>query len=169
MQNSNTTDVFFYFILYLRVMLTVSHVHLHSYQFLLIKARLIVLKTKLDFSSVIMLLLSKPSLLWIIHSTDTVNYDWKCLFQNKNLSTWSWWVRVVLYLVYVGLVLLSACLTIIIFLVFCVVLLRVFAFGVHCCELRYDFRMKTMFGSSLPPIVCRMPHVLLTLFVYAYA
>jgi hypothetical protein len=27
----------------------------------------------------------------------------------------------------------------------------------------YDFRIKTMFGSSLPPIVCRRAHVLITL------
>jgi hypothetical protein len=28
------------------------------------------------------------------------------------------------------------------------------------------FLMKTMFGSSLPPIVCRRAHVLFTLFVF---
>jgi hypothetical protein len=32
-----------------------------------------------------------------------------------------------------------------------------------CCDLRYDFCLK------IPPIVCRSPHVLFTLFVYAYA
>ena len=31
---------------------------------------------------------------------------------------------------------------------------------------RYDFRIKTMFGSSLPPVVCRRVHVLSALFVY---
>jgi hypothetical protein len=30
-----------------------------------------------------------------------------------------------------------------------------------CCDIRYDFRMKTTFGSSLPPVVCRRAHVLL--------
>ena len=30
----------------------------------------------------------------------------------------------------------------------------------------YDFRIKTMFGSSLPPVVCRRAHVLFTLFVF---
>jgi hypothetical protein len=29
----------------------------------------------------------------------------------------------------------------------------------------YNFRIKTMFGSSLPPVVCRRTHVLFTLFV----
>jgi hypothetical protein len=30
-------------------------------------------------------------------------------------------------------------------------------------NIRYDIRMKTMFGSSLPLVVCRRAHVLLTL------
>ena len=37
-------------------------------------------------------------------------------------------------------------------------------FLVLCCCVRYDFRIKTMFGSSLPPVVCRRTHVLFTLF-----
>ena len=35
-----------------------------------------------------------------------------------------------------------------------------------CCDVRYDFRVKTMFGSSSPPVVCRRVHVLFTLFVF---
>ena len=35
-------------------------------------------------------------------------------------------------------------------------------------EFRYDFRIKTIQGSSLPPIVCRRVHVLFTLFVFVY-
>ena len=50
---------------------------------------------------------------------------------------------------------------------FCVVLLCVFIFRVPCCDVRYYFRMKTLFGSSLPPVVCRRAHVLFTLFVFA--
>ena len=42
-----------------------------------------------------------------------------------------------------------------IFLVFCVVLLCVFRFLVQCSDVRYDFRIPTMFGSSLPPVDCR--------------
>jgi hypothetical protein len=34
-------------------------------------------------------------------------------------------------------------------------------------DVRYDFRMKIMFGSSLPPVVCRSTRVLYTLFVFA--
>jgi hypothetical protein len=49
---------------------------------------------------------------------------------------------------------------------FCVVLLPVFMFWVPCCDIRYDFRIKTMFGSSLPPGVCRRAHILFTLFVF---
>jgi hypothetical protein len=49
-----------------------------------------------------------------------------------------------------------------IFLVFCVLLLCVFTFCVSCC----DFRIQTMVGSSLPPVVCKRAHVLLTLFVF---
>ena len=41
----------------------------------------------------------------------------------------------------------------------------VFTFRVLSCDVRYDFRIKTMFGSSLPPVVCRLAHVLFTLFV----
>ena len=35
--------------------------------------------------------------------------------------------------------------------------------------LRYDFCIKTMFGSSLPPVVCRSAHVLFSLFVFVCA
>ena len=54
----------------------------------------------------------------------------------------------------VGFVLLT-------FLVFCVVLLCVFTFWVRCCDVRYDFNIKAMFGSSLPPVAFRMAHVYL--------
>ena len=50
-----------------------------------------------------------------------------------------------------------------IFLVFCVLLLCVFTFWVPCC----DFRIQTMVRSSLSPVVCKRAHVLLTLFVFA--
>ena len=36
---------------------------------------------------------------------------------------------------------------------------------VSFCNVRYDFRIKTNFGSSLPPDVCRRAHVLFTLIV----
>ena len=46
-------------------------------------------------------------------------------------------------------------------LVFGVVLFRcVFTFWVSCCDVRYDFRLETMFSSSLPPVVCMRDHVL---------
>ena len=44
------------------------------------------------------------------------------------------------------------------------VLTYVFTFWVPCCDVRYDFRIKTMFGSSLPPVVCVKVDVLFTLF-----
>ena len=53
-----------------------------------------------------------------------------------------------------------------IFLVFCVVLLCVLTFWFLCCDVRYDFCTKTMFGSSLHPVVCRRTRVLFTLFVF---
>ena len=40
------------------------------------------------------------------------------------------------------------------FYFFCVALLYVFTFRVPCCHLRYDFRIITMFGSYLTPVVC---------------
>ena len=52
-----------------------------------------------------------------------------------------------------------------IFLVFCVVLLCFFTFLVPCCEDRYALRITTMFGSSLPAVVCRRANVLFTLFM----
>jgi hypothetical protein len=53
-------------------------------------------------------------------------------------------------------------------LVFCVALLCVFMLWVRCCDVRYDFHIKTMFGSSLPPFVCSSARVLFTLFVFSY-
>jgi uncharacterized membrane protein YesL len=44
-----------------------------------------------------------------------------------------------------------------------------FMFLVPCCAIHYDFRIKTMFDSSLLPVVCRRVHVLLTLFVFVCA
>ena len=44
------------------------------------------------------------------------------------------------------------------FLVFCVVLLCVFTNGVTFCDVCYDFRIKTMFCSSLPAVVCKRAH-----------
>jgi hypothetical protein len=36
------------------------------------------------------------------------------------------------------------------------------------CDVRYDIRKKTMFNSSLPPVVFRRAHVLFTLFTWNY-
>jgi hypothetical protein len=44
-------------------------------------------------------------------------------------------------------------------------LLCVYTFWVPCCDVRYDFRIKSMLGSSLPPVVYRVVLVLFTLFV----
>jgi hypothetical protein len=33
-------------------------------------------------------------------------------------------------------------------------------YRVSCCDVRYDFCMKTMLGSSSPPVVCRRAHAL---------
>jgi hypothetical protein len=52
------------------------------------------------------------------------------------------------------------------FYFFGAVLLCVFTFLVPCCDVRYDFRIKTMFGSSLPPVNCRKTHVLFTRFLF---
>ena len=52
------------------------------------------------------------------------------------------------------------------FLYFCCVLVYVFTFWVRCCDVRYDYRIKTMFGSSLSPAVCRRAHALFILLVF---
>jgi hypothetical protein len=49
-----------------------------------------------------------------------------------------------------------------------VVLLYVFTFLVPCCDVFYDFRIKTMFGSSFLRVVCRGAHVLFMLFVFVW-
>ena len=41
----------------------------------------------------------------------------------------------------------------------------IFIFRVPCCDVRCDFHIQTMFGSSLLSVVCRMAHVLFILFV----
>jgi hypothetical protein len=58
-----------------------------------------------------------------------------------------------------------------IFLLYCLSLRSVTThlFTLLCVfTFRYDFRIKTMLDSSLPPVVCRRVHVLFTLFVFAY-
>ena len=40
----------------------------------------------------------------------------------------------------------------------------IMCFYVPRCDVRYDFRIKTMLDSSLPPVVCRRAHVLFVLF-----
>jgi hypothetical protein len=51
-------------------------------------------------------------------------------------------------------------------LVFCVVVLCVFMLYVPCCDVRYVFRINTMFDSSLHPVVCEGAPILITLFVF---
>ena len=53
---------------------------------------------------------------------------------------------------------------------FYVVLLCVFTFWIRCCGVRYDFPIKTMFGSSLPKVIRMRACVLLRclcLFTYS--
>ena len=50
----------------------------------------------------------------------------------------------------------------------CVFLLFVLTFRVPCCDGRYDFRIKTIFGSSFPRVDCSREHVLFTLFVFVW-
>jgi hypothetical protein len=52
------------------------------------------------------------------------------------------------------------------FYLFNVVLLCVFSFLVLWCDVRYDFRIKTMFGWSVTPVVCRMVHVFLIITIF---
>ena len=48
------------------------------------------------------------------------------------------------------------------------VLSNVFTIRVSCCDVRYDFIIKTMLGSSLPPVVCSTAQFLL-LYLYSFA
>ena len=65
---------------------------------------------------------------------------WRKSYSNKATLLIGWYHRYPGFLV--GSVLL-------IFLVFCVVLLCVFTFWVSCCDVRNDFRIKTKFGLCL--------------------
>ena len=48
----------------------------------------------------------------------------------------------------------------------CAVLLCVFTFWVRYCDVLYDVRIKTIFGSFLSPDVCRKAHVIYSLCVF---
>ena len=50
------------------------------------------------------------------------------------------------------------------FILFCPIMFLYVLSSVFWCPLR--FRIKTMFGSCLPPVVCRRTHVLFTLFAH---
>ena len=52
-------------------------------------------------------------------------------------------------------------------LVFCAFFLCVFTFSVPYCDIRYNFPINMMFGSSLPPVVCRSALVLFTVLMFA--
>jgi hypothetical protein len=39
-------------------------------------------------------------------------------------------------------------------------------FCIPHCDVRCDYRIEPMFGSSLTPVVCRRDHVLFTLFLF---
>jgi hypothetical protein len=47
-------------------------------------------------------------------------------------------------------------------LILCAVLFCIFTFWVPRCDVCYDFRINTMVCSSIPPVDCRMAHVLFT-------
>ena len=65
-----------------------------------------------------------------------------------------------LHLIFVSILLIFWC------CFFYVALLCIFAFLVLICDVRYNFSIKPMFGSSLPLFVCRWAHVLFMLFVF---
>jgi hypothetical protein len=50
----------------------------------------------------------------------------------------------------------------------CPIMWFFFTLWIPSCDVRYDFHIKTMFGSSLPPVLCRRVHILFTLFVFVW-
>jgi hypothetical protein len=50
-----------------------------------------------------------------------------------------------------------------------VVLLCVFAFAFPCCDVRCDIRIKTMFGTSLPPVACIRAYVIIMLCLFPHS
>ena len=87
-------------------------------------------------------------------------WEWSCnkiKHQNKGHGVWEWSCNKIkhqnkgLFFVRYNESSSYACskihfLTLLIFLVFCVVLLCVFTFWVQCCDVHYDLRIKMMFG-----------------------
>ena len=50
----------------------------------------------------------------------------------------------------------------------CSIMYLTLTFSVPCCDIHYDFCIKTMFGQSLPPVVCRRAYLrYLCLFVFS--
>ena len=47
-----------------------------------------------------------------------------------------------------------------------VVVSNILSYMIPCCDVRYDLRIEAMFGSSLPPFVCRLCPVLYMIFVF---
>jgi hypothetical protein len=84
----------------------------------------------------------------------------------NNSTTKYWCTSLVFGTKYVQLPILKSILVGSVLLIFFWVLLCVFTFWVPCfCDVRYHFRIKTMFGSSLLPVVCRRAHAWITFFV----
>ena len=89
-----------------------------------------------------------------------IGYMW------NNSTTKYWCTSLVFGTKYVQLPILQSILVGSVLLIFFWVLLCVFTFWVPCfCDVRYHFRIKTMFGSSLLPVVCRRAHAWITFFV----
>jgi len=89
-----------------------------------------------------------------------IGYMW------NDSTTKYWCTSLVFGTKYVQLPILQSILVGSVLLIFFGVLLCVFTFWVPCfCDVRYHFRIKTMFGSSLLPVVCRRAHAWITLFV----
>jgi hypothetical protein len=105
----------------------------------------------------------------VVQATGTSKYttscpQWFLIEQRKqilNLTTYSSRALKFIPGFLVGSVLLM-------FLAICMFLLCVFAFWILWCGVRCDFRINTMFGSSLPPVLWGSDHVLFPLFVCVY-
>ena len=54
------------------------------------------------------------------------------------------------------------------FFAFCVVILYVFTIWVPCCDISYDFCIKTMLGLSKPPVVCTRTHIFFLCYLYLF-
>ena len=91
----------------------------------------------------------KSSIIFRDWGADQITFYGGCLIRSRDCKPFTiTWVQPRVFMGYVLPIFLGF---------YCVVLLCAITFLVPCCGIHFGFRLKTMFGSSLPPVV--MPYL----------